>query len=76
MKHRRSIFLAQVEPVRIPQKVRQNTLHQTCIFESGRISGSISAFWCILGTKTRFTIFDAQVRPVQIPQKACCDTVR
>jgi hypothetical protein len=49
VKQRRTIFLARVAPVRIPQKMHRDTLCQTCVFLSGGICGSRSAFWC-LGT--------------------------
>jgi hypothetical protein len=35
----------------------QFTLNQACVFASGGIIGSHSAFWCILGMKYRCTIF-------------------
>jgi hypothetical protein len=51
VKHRRTIFDAWVGPIRIQQKVRRNTLRRICVFASGEICGSHSAFWCIWGAK-------------------------
>jgi hypothetical protein len=66
MKHRRTIFPAWVGPVRIPQKVRWDTLCQTCVFASGVIYGTRSAFWCVRSVKCRYTIFHARVGMLQI----------
>jgi hypothetical protein len=40
---------------------------RTCVFASGGICGSCSAFWCVQGTKHQHTIFHAQVGPVLFP---------
>jgi hypothetical protein len=42
-----TIFHAHVGPVWFPQKVCQDVLCQTCVFASGVICESHSAFWCI-----------------------------
>jgi hypothetical protein len=44
-----------------PNKRTRNTFYQTCVFASGRMCGSRSAFWGIQGMKCRRTIFHAQV---------------
>jgi hypothetical protein len=70
-----------VGPVWISQNVRgdmlcRGMLHRTCVFASGGICGSCSAFMCVRGMKRRCTIFHARVRPLRIPQKARWDTLR
>jgi hypothetical protein len=62
--------------VRIPEIVRWDTLHRTCVSASGGICGSRGAFRCVRGTKRRLTIAHARVGWVRIPQKARWDTVR
>jgi hypothetical protein len=65
-----ALFLhPRVGPVWIAQKAHWDTLSQTCVFVSGGIYGSCSAFWFVQGVKRRCTIFHAWVGPVQIPQK-------
>jgi hypothetical protein len=46
-----------VGPLQLPQKAHWDTLHQTCVFASGRICESRSAFRCIRGPKRRSTFF-------------------
>jgi hypothetical protein len=53
VKRDHTIFHARVEQVRIRQKVHRDTLRQTCVFPSGRIYGSHSAFWCVWCMKCR-----------------------
>jgi hypothetical protein len=55
--------------------VRWDTFCQTCVFASGGICGSRSAFWCVQGMKRRCAIFHAQVGPVWIWQKARQNTL-
>jgi hypothetical protein len=57
VKHRRTIFLARVVPVGIPQKACWDTLLQSCAFASEGLCGSRCAFQCIDGAKHRCTIF-------------------
>jgi hypothetical protein len=44
-----------------------DTLRRTCVFVSGGICGSHSAFQCIWAVKRGHTIFHAQVDSVQFP---------
>jgi hypothetical protein len=69
MKHPHTNFHARVGTVRIPQKSCWDMLRQTCVFASGGICRSRSAFWCVRVTKHRCTIFQARVEPVWIAQK-------
>jgi hypothetical protein len=59
-------FHARIGPVRIRQKAHWDTLCRTCIFVTGGICGSHSAFSCIRSAKHRRTIFHARVTLVQI----------
>jgi hypothetical protein len=52
---------------RVDQKL--DTLCRTCVFTSGGICGSCSAFRCVRGTKHRHSIFRAWVGLVRISQK-------
>jgi hypothetical protein len=62
--------------VRIPEIVRWDTLHRTCVSTSDGICGSRAAFRCVRGTKRRLTIALARVGRVWIQQKARWDTLR
>jgi hypothetical protein len=57
MKHQRTIFHTRVVPVQIPQKAQCHTLCQTCVFTSGGICGSRTAFRCIRGVKYQCLFF-------------------
>jgi hypothetical protein len=69
-KHRCTIFHPHAGLVRILEKACGYTLHRTCVFPSGGICGSWSAFWCVWGAKPQGTVFHARVGPVQFPWKA------
>jgi hypothetical protein len=57
-------FGRETGPVRIPQKARRDTSHQTCIF----------AFWCVRARNV-IALFSCLVGPVVIPQKVGWDTL-
>jgi hypothetical protein len=59
----------------VPQRARHDALHQTCVFESGGIYRSRSAFRCVWAVKCRHTNFNARVGPVRFQQKVCRDTL-
>jgi hypothetical protein len=63
-------------PGAVSIKKRRDTLCRNCVFASGAICGSYSAFWCVWGAKHRHTIFHARVGLAQFPHKACWDTLR
>jgi hypothetical protein len=63
-------FHARVVLVQFPNNARRVKLRQTCIFASGGIFGSHSAFHCVRGAKRRCTIFHARVGPVLFLEKA------
>jgi hypothetical protein len=52
------------------KKTHRDTLRRTCVFASGGICESLSAFGWIWGMKHRCTIFHTRVSPVQIPEKS------
>jgi hypothetical protein len=74
VKRQYTIFHGREGPVRIPQKVRRDTLQGTCVFVSGAICVSRSVFWCLRGSKRRRTIFHDRVGPMPVPQEAHRDT--
>jgi hypothetical protein len=47
VKRRCTIFLARVGPGQILENVHRDTFYQTCVFASGGICGSRSAFWYV-----------------------------
>jgi hypothetical protein len=62
-------FLSLVGTSTYSTKTHRDPLHRTCVFASGWISGSHSAFWCARGWKHRRTIFHARVGPYGFDKK-------
>jgi hypothetical protein len=58
-------FSCSARPFAVSKKVRRVSLCQTCVFASGGIYRSCSAFRYVWGTQRRHTIFHAQVDPVR-----------
>jgi hypothetical protein len=56
--------------------MRREMLRRTCVFSSGGICGSRTAFLCVRGMKRRCAIFHARVRLIQIQQKAHWNNLR
>jgi hypothetical protein len=63
-------FLCLGGPGADPIKSTLGYITGTCVFASGAICVSCSAFWCIRGTKYRCTIFRARMGKVRIPLEA------
>jgi hypothetical protein len=75
VKHRHTIFHAQVGPVQFSEKTHRDTLRRTCIFAFDGICGSHSAFRSVWGTKRPRTIFHGRLSPVRFTEKVCRDTL-
>jgi hypothetical protein len=58
-------FLCSGGPNAVFIKMRWDKLRRTCVFASGGIWESRSAFWCIQGAQCQHTIFHARVGPVR-----------